>query len=547
MAEGFALGLKLTHDASVAAIREGTASAIVELEKLGRRRFARAMGETDIELLLRSSGALTESPDLMVVDGWHADVDGQLQLPSGMKVRVAPYAPDLQPGAAVDLPSELVATEILGRAAVSLPHALSHVYAALGSAPDQPISVDYVLVWDGGIAPSLFRMDGDGLTFIDTLFPIALDVYSRTAMLMPPFGPDSETAPSRDRLDVAGKVMAFIATAKSEGVAAAAVVADEIGDAISATGRCGIADSARLARRMANIHYGNREAVNPADVLAGLHYALEDALLTRLNRLVPASHRAGSRLSIVGGAGLNIKWNAAIRRSGWFASVWVPPFPNDSGVAFGAAVAGRAALSGRTETVWRVHSGPALMPTRRRGVEASPADVAALLAAGEPVMVLDGRAEVGPRALGGRSILADPRNLQMRDLLNTIKNREPYRPIAPICIEEYAPDYFEPGTPDPYMVFEHRVSERGKGVIPAVVHLDGTARLQTVNHDQNPLIFEILSEFLSLTGVPVLCNTSANRSGHGFFESVEKAVRWGGVSHIYSDGRLFQGSRGSKQ
>lgn len=540
MAERFVVGLKLTHDASVAAFRGSTASAIVELEKLGRRRFARAVGQPDIKMLLQAAGALTETPDLLVVDGWYTDSDGQLQMPSGLKVRVAPYAPDLRPGAIVDLESELVPTEILGRPAVSLPHVLSHVYAALGSAPDRPPAREHVLVWDGGVGPSLFEMDRGRLTFVDTLFPIALDVYSRTAMLMPPFGPDSETTPSRDRLDVAGKVMAFIATAGTQGAVAAPSIAHEIATATAIAGHQGVTDSARLARRFATLHYDNREKISPAEVLAGLHFALESALQRELSRIVPASDRSGSRLSIVGGAGLNIKWNASIRRSGIFESVWIPPFPNDSGAAFGAAAAGRTALTGDVRTTWRVHSGPALKPTRRVGASASPADVAAILAAGSPVMVLDGLAEVGPRALGGRSILADPRDPQMRDRLNAIKLREPYRPIAPLCLEEHAPGLFEPGTPDPYMVFEHQLNARGRKLIPSVVHLDGTARLQTINYEQNPLIFDILSEFLALTGVPVLCNTSANKSGHGFFDSVEKAIRWGGVSHIYSDGKIFR-------
>ncbi len=544
--EALTVGLKLTHDASVAATRGSTTSTIVELEKLGRRRFARAMGRADIELLLKAGGALDDTPDLLVVDGWFTDRDGYLQLPNGPRIRVAPYAPEYSPGTVVDLESELVPSDVLGRAAVSVPHVISHVYAALGSAPGPSPARDYVLVWDGGVAPALFEKTRSCLSFIDTLFPIALDVYSRTAMLMPPFGPDSMNAPSRDRLDVAGKVMAFIATAKEQGEPAAAKVADVMSAAMKSSKMAGITDSSALARRLANLHYNHRETMSPADVLAGLHFALERALRMQLDRVLPASERAGSRLSVVGGAGLNIKWNAALRRSGSFDSVWVPPFPNDSGVAFGAAVAGRAAMTGEVTTHWRVHSGPTLKKTRRLGSPASPANVAAVLADGHPVMVLDGPAEVGPRALGGRSILADPRRPEMRDRLNAIKGREPYRPIAPLCLEKHAPDYFEPGTPDPYMVFEHKLNQRGRELIPAIVHLDGTARLQTINEEQNPLIFIILTEFQSLTGVPVLCNTSANRNGRGFFDSVEKAIRWGGVPHVYSDGKLFLGRKASR-
>ncbi|MEE3922504.1 carbamoyltransferase C-terminal domain-containing protein [Micromonospora sp. BRA006-A] len=150
-------------------------------------------------------------------------------------------------------------------------------------------------------------------------------------------------------------------------------------------------------------------------------------------------------------------------------------------------------------------------------------------------MVVDGRAELGPRALGHRSIIAPAHDPAMKDRLNEIKLRESYRPVAPICLEERAPEVFDPGTPDPYMLFEHHIRPGGgwRDRVPAVVHADGSARLQTVG-PAHPLLFELLTAYERHSGIPVLCNTSANHPGRGFFPDAASAMRWGGVPRVWS-------------
>ena len=128
----------------------------------------------------------------------------------------------------------------------------------------------------------------------------------------------------------------------------------------------------------------------------------------------------------------------------------------------------------------------------------------------------------------------------MRDVLNRVKDREAYRPVSPICLEADAPRIFDPGTPDPYMLFEHTVRDNWAGRIPAVVHLDGSSRLQTVNCEQNPTIAAVLTEYALRSGVPVLCNTSANLKGRGFFPDVASALRWGRTRYVWSDGTLWE-------
>jgi carbamoyltransferase len=158
---------------------------------------------------------------------------------------------------------------------------------------------------------------------------------------------------------------------------------------------------------------------------------------------------------------------------------------------------------------------------------------------GEPVVVLSGRAELGPRALGNRSILAPATDPGMKAHLNAIKSRADYRPVAPICLADRAPEVFAPGTPDPYMLFEHRMRPGWAERVPAVVHLDGTARLQTIGADNHTATARILAAYAEISGVPVLCNTSANFEGRGFFPDVASAARWGGTGRIWSEGVLY--------
>lgn len=192
---------------------------------------------------------------------------------------------------------------------------------------------------------------------------------------------------------------------------------------------------------------------------------------------------------------------------------------------------------------WDVYSGPRLDTTAAPPDWTSrPCDergVAELLhTEGEPIVVLSGRAELGPRALGNRSILAPAADPAMKDRLNELKGREGYRPVAPICLQGRAREVFDPGTPDPYMLFEHQVRADWVRRIPAVIHLDGTARLQTIEPGSSRTAL-ILAEYERLSGIPVLCNTSANFNGRGFFPDAAAASKWGKTKYIWQDGTIY--------
>ena len=153
------------------------------------------------------------------------------------------------------------------------------------------------------------------------------------------------------------------------------------------------------------------------------------------------------------------------------------------------------------------------------------ADTAKILSEGYVVGWFQGRSEFGPRALGNRSILADPRTAEMKDILNKrVKHRQAFRPFAPIVLEERANEIFEGPGDSPFMLMAKHVSPAWKDKIPAIVHVDGTARVQTVNERANPTLYRLIKEFDALTGVPVLLNTSFNVKGEPIVERPHEAV-----------------------
>jgi len=207
-------------------------------------------------------------------------------------------------------------------------------------------------------------------------------------------------------------------------------------------------------------------------------------------------------------------------QSGLFAEIAVPPAPHDAGCAIGAALAEAGPADVRAP-----YLGPSFTDTeiaeafRAEGLPAPrPADADALIAAavatltaGGVVAWFQGRAEFGPRALGARSILADPRDDRIRETLNAkIKKRELFRPFAPSTTLEAAPDWFELAQASPYMNILATVRPEKRAAIPAVTHVDGTARVHTVAAVDNPLYHRLITAFGAETGVPVLLNTSFN-------------------------------------
>lgn len=160
-----------------------------------------------------------------------------------------------------------------------------------------------------------------------------------------------------------------------------------------------------------------------------------------------------------------------------------------------------------------------------------------------PIIWFNGASEIGPRALGNRSILADPRSLEVKDKLNHIKKREWWRPVAPIILDTDVDYWFEDSFETPYMLHTFNVKPAKFDIIPAVVHLDGTARIQTINRESNPLLYEVICSFKKATGIPIICNTSLNDKGEAIINRIEEAFNFSlrkGINIMYINGKRIE-------
>jgi carbamoyltransferase len=265
------------------------------------------------------------------------------------------------------------------------------------------------------------------------------------------------------------------------------------------------------------------------NIAASMQAALEEVLVSLWNDLSGKTKQ--NALCLAGGVAFNCLANGKIFDRSPFERVYVQPAAGDAGLSVGAACAVNHQLLQRPREFVMEHAywGPSFSAHDLRGamdgseICAENNSVAELqeqplleataraIAEGKIVGWYQGAAEWGPRALGNRSIVADPRRPEMKDVLNRrIKHREAFRPFAPSVLEEAVDEYFEETHPSPFMTFAYRVRAEKRSVIPAPTHVDGTARLQTVSRSANPLFWKLVRAFGDLTGVPVVLNTSFN-------------------------------------
>ncbi|MCW2952293.1 MAG: carbamoyltransferase [Conexibacter sp.] len=275
-----------------------------------------------------------------------------------------------------------------------------------------------------------------------------------------------------------------------------------------------------------------------ANLAAEGQQAFETALLGLARWL---AERTGRRdLCFAGGAALNCSGNGRLLRESRFRRMFIPPSPHDGGTAVGCALYGMIELLGQSSAFrWsNDYLGPepdeaALRAALDGGggdlVVERPDDlldrVVEILDRGGVVAVHHDRSESGPRALGNRSILADARHPAMQDHINSkVKGREWFRPLAPIVLLDAAPEIFEIDRPAPFMQFAAGVRPEYRARLPAITHVDGTARLQTVERASNPLLHALLTRFEERTGCPVLLNTSLNGQGDPLTETPADAL-----------------------
>jgi carbamoyltransferase len=269
----------------------------------------------------------------------------------------------------------------------------------------------------------------------------------------------------------------------------------------------------------------------------------DDAEKVLLARAIWLRETTGAKnLCIAGGVALNCVANGRIAREAGFENVWIQPAAGDDGIAIGCACYGHLAIQKRQRSFVMSHAyfgveysdkdshellnRPLVrLVTKARHSKNTCADTARALSEGQIVGWFQGRSEFGPRALGNRSILADPRQAEMKDHLNRrVKHRQSFRPFAPIVLAEKAREVFEGDEDSPFMLLAKRVRPDWRHKIPAVVHVDGTARVQTVRREDNEILYRLLKEFEAITGIPVLLNTSFNVKGEPIVETPGNAL-----------------------
>jgi predicted NodU family carbamoyl transferase len=482
-------GLHTNHDSGIAVVRDGRLALLLETQKDNNWRYS-AMKHA---ALPRVQTAMPDDMDIVAHAGWHDRPGGYFgAAASGV------HAQPLEGSGGIQW--------------VTTSHERAHALCAYAMSPYPQGQPCYLLIWEGEIG-TFYSIDED-CTIVPLCTPLR-EPGHRYTLAYELAHTDCDDDSRGYTYAAAGKLMALAGVADEARVAVVEPVIEQILDG-----------EGLRKRAFRSSPYWNTGHTAPA--FRSFAHALSDRMFERFFDAI--SQRVSDRrpLLIAGGCGLNCGWNTRWRDSGLFADVFIPPCPDDSGIPIGAAVDAQRLFTGKAKLSWSVYSGEpfacdAGVPASFREDELDCRRLAQMLLNGAVIAWVEGRYEIGPRALGHRSLLASPFNRSMTDRLNWIKSREDYRPIAPVCREEDVSKHFAWNGPSPYMLHFQRVTDPR---LKAVTHEDGTARIQTITGDSNPQLYRLLTAFADLTGVGVLCNTSLNFPGRGFVNRMSDLTRF---------------------
>jgi hydroxymethyl cephem carbamoyltransferase len=485
------VAFKPGHDGGVAAIRDGRLLYSLESEKDSFARYSFLTPTTVLDL----AEHLGEIPDVVAIGGWQE---------KGISIRGSVGAGYEGVERVVTRQSRFFGKQVQF---FSSSHERSHIMGSIAMAPPGRYPLQAVLVWEG-ITGKFFLVD-DAYRVVRTV-DVMDQPGAKYAALFAICDARFPAVGGFPRLSDAGKLMALAAHADAD---------DADPDVVSAVDRL---------LKTENVYPVPKDAFRDTPLFnCGVTSAagtLAAAVLTRrMFGIFAEAARSqlppGLPLRISGGCGLNCDWNSQWAAFSHFAEVFVPPCPNDSGSAIGTAADALAHLGGRPHIEWDVYSGLEFVhdgvpdPARWHRRSLDHRALAKALAAGRIAAWVQGRWEIGPRALGNRSLLAEAFSASAKDRLNEIKQREDYRPIAPCARVEDLAAAFDQDFEDPYMLYFRRVRDPR---LKAVTHVDGSARVQTVSARSNPPLHRLLTAVSSDRGLGVLCNTSLNFNGHGF-------------------------------
>lgn len=495
------LSFKPGHDGCVAFIRNCILEFSHEAEKDSGARFAALDPSSFVYALQEAQSA----PDVIAISGWEEKRGNLVKSIGAGYMGLA--SPTIQQMTIFDRTTTLFSSS----------HERSHVLCAYALSPFPQGTSCYALVWEGHIG-RFYHVD-EAMN-IKLLSNVMWGPGIRYAFAYGLLDPSFNLPAGSIRLSDAGKLMALAAFCES----------------IPPTLEERRLVNDLLSRPEAIPHFSKEDFRSYSQYNCGvtseagkrLTRLISDAIFHKFLTIIRQHVKTRAPLLISGGCGLNCDWNSLLFETGLFSDIFVPPCANDSGSAIGTAADAQFCLTGSAKLKWSVYSGPSFVLDRREheGFLCSPATasvVAKHLHAGAILGWAHGRAEIGPRALGHRSILASPLDRGMLERINRIKRREGFRPIAPVCREEEVAEHFTPSRPSPHMLFFQRVLNSH---LPAITHVDGSARIQTLSQQQDPLLHEVLSEFRKISGFGVLCNTSLNFNGAGFINRSSDLARF---------------------
>jgi carbamoyltransferase len=530
------------HDSTACLVVDGRVVAAVEEERLTREKHTNAFPKQAVARCLSIAGVSADSIDAIAVS-----IKPTKDLSAKLGYGLANLR-NAKPFAKHELGSGLIRQSHLkawyrsmwpdgGPTIHYVPHHAAH---AIGSFLASPYEEAAILSIDGsGEWATSFLGEGKGtqvMRLSESFFPNSLGSFYEAATQFCGFRPNYDEGKTMGLApfgnpEVFGDAVRRLASVDDSG--AIKVDLSFFNYQFWGDQRC----SSRFFETFGNARKSAEFADNHKDVAAAFQMALEERALDLC--AVLRRRTASRHLVIAGGVALNSVMNGRIVREAGFEDIYVMPAAGDNGTAIGAALYAYNVVLGQPRR--HVHDDPYLgteysddhIGELIRGCKLNAekcddinATAARLIADGNIIGWFQGRMEIGPRALGNRSILANPTLPHMKDKINAeVKHREAFRPFAPSVQAEATDRYFDVIGESPFMLKVCPVKPEMREVLPAITHVDGSARLHTVSRDVNPVFYDLIGKFGDITGVPVLLNTSFNVQGEPIVESPEQAIR----------------------
>ena len=487
------------HDGAIAYLKSDHLLVSIEAEKNSNWRHSPISSRDVFDAL----GELDEIPDVICTAGWWPR-DHYEYL----------HGPHVQYRGVSKSDVIIGQQRLLGRPVryFSSSHERSHLLCAFGMSSLPKGTPCYALVWEGEIG-AFYEIDA--ALNIKLLADVLNQVGNRYALLYGLADPTFPKDGAFPRVEDPGKLMALASFSNRSTPSAEE---RKLLDFLLDGPRRELSAYQDLEKsRYYNVGVDDPEFRNFAGIFS-------DKIFDVFYQFAKANMKKRMPLLIAGGCGLNCDWNTKWKETSLFTDVFVPPVANDSGSAIGTAIDAQFHLTGNPKIDWDVYAGLSFITVgsfdmaRYDLYETNDEMIADMLANDLILGWVSGKYEIGPRALGNRSILAAPFRESTRTRLNEIKQREQFRPIAPVCLEEDAARWFNCDHPSPHMLYTYSVRT---DALAAVTHVNKTARIQTVSSATNLSLYNLLTAFKARTGYGVLCNTSLNFNGRGFINKID--------------------------